>query len=119
MKINQLIDDITQDITTDPRDLYFNLEDQDFQYYQASRMKGSPLWWRVVDCFNGVEINVFEIAQQQAQDNGRAFKLARHEVSIKQATHWLYAALMWSRYTAQTDQRLENDVSLLTNIWML
>ncbi|KAA3658654.1 MAG: hypothetical protein DWQ04_24460 [Chloroflexi bacterium] len=35
------------------------------------------------------------------------------EASIKQATHWLYAALMWSRYTAQTDQRLERDLSLI------
>lgn len=33
--------------------------------------------------------------------------------NIKQATHWLYASLMWSRYTAQTDQRLEQDVSLV------
>ncbi len=45
--------------------------------------------------------------------------LARHQArfpddnNIKQATHWLYAALMWSRYTAQTDQRLEQDVSLV------
>lgn len=35
------------------------------------------------------------------------------QASLKQAIHWLYAALMWSRYTAQTDQRLEQDVSLV------
>lgn len=45
--------------------------------------------------------------------------LARHHArfpddnSIKQSMHWLYAALMWSRYTAQTDQRLEQDISLV------
>ena len=34
------------------------------------------------------------------------------DASIKHAVHWLYAALMWARYTAQTDQRLETDVTL-------
>ena len=66
-----------RDITTDPRDLYFHLEDADFQYYQASRMKGNLLWWRVVDCFSSAEINVFEIAKQQAQSDQDAFKLAQ------------------------------------------
>lgn len=36
--------------------------------------------------------------------NGRA---------LKPAQNWLYAALMWARYTAQTDQRLEADVQLV------
>ena len=35
------------------------------------------------------------------------------ERSIRHATNWLYAALMWARYTAQTDQRLEADVQLM------
>jgi len=33
--------------------------------------------------------------------------------SIKHAINWLYSALMWARYTSQTDQRLETDVSLI------
>ena len=33
------------------------------------------------------------------------------EKAIRRASNWLYAALMWARYTAQTDQRLEADVS--------
>jgi hypothetical protein len=33
--------------------------------------------------------------------------------ALKHAQHWLYAALMWARYTAQTDQRLEADVQLV------
>jgi hypothetical protein len=264
-----------KDITTDPRDLYFHLYDGDFQYYQASRMRGNPLWCRVVDCFDmESKVKVFDLARQQAENgddisdlaerysdhltrlrqvaaidlpvqtvpvhatvdesidifdrvNSRGTKLtdadlalthvtgkwpqarremkakigdlstrnfyfgltfmtraltgvvtkralfehihkppkdellegwekltkildylvtvlpsraqihstedvnttnafiplvvylAQHdahfpdEVSIKQATHWLYAALLWSRYTAQTDQRLEHDVSLV------
>jgi hypothetical protein len=35
------------------------------------------------------------------------------EQAKKRATHWLYAAHTWSRYTAQTNQRLEHDVSLV------
>ena len=33
--------------------------------------------------------------------------------SLRNAQNWLYAALMWARYTAQTDQRLEADVQLV------
>lgn len=33
--------------------------------------------------------------------------------SMKNAIHWLYAAHMWARYTSQTDQRLEHDVSIV------
>ncbi len=33
--------------------------------------------------------------------------------TLNQAVHWLYVAHIWSRYTAQTDQRLEHDVSLV------
>jgi hypothetical protein len=36
-----------------------------------------------------------------------------NEPSVKHAVNWLYAALMWARYTSQTDQRLEADVSLV------
>ncbi len=31
----------------------------------------------------------------------------------KNAIHWLYAGHTWARYTAQTDQRLEHDVSIV------
>ena len=36
-----------------------------------------------------------------------------NEKALKNAQNWLYAALMWARYTAQTDQRLEADVQLV------
>jgi len=67
------------DITMDPRDLYYNLETGELQYYQASKMQGNPLWRRVVDCFcNPDGINVFEIARQLApEDERRAFELAQ------------------------------------------
>ncbi|HQE92156.1 MAG TPA: DUF262 domain-containing protein [Anaerolineae bacterium] len=70
----------SKDITTDPRDLYFNLDDGDFQYYQASRMQGNSLWRSVVECFAGTEINVFQIAKQQATDDAQAFANAQRYI---------------------------------------
>lgn len=65
------------EIQNDPRELYFNIEDGDFQYYLQSRMKDNPVWHRVVDCFTNREINVFEIAQRQVESGDEAFQLAR------------------------------------------
>lgn len=65
------------DIKNDPRELYFNIEDGDFQYYLPSRMKDKPIWYRVVDCFTKRDINVFEIAQGQVELGGEAFRLAQ------------------------------------------
>src|SRR5262245_28415181 len=65
------------DIETDPRDLFYNLQNGDFQYYQASRMKGNPLWHRVIDCFTNASINVFSLAQQETTDQQEAFSLAQ------------------------------------------
>ena len=66
-----------EDIQTDPRNLYYHLGTGDFQYYQSSRMKGNPLWWSVVECFDNPNINVFEIAQQEAASESDAFQLAQ------------------------------------------
>lgn len=66
-----------RDIQTDPRNLYYNLDTGEFQYYQSSRMRGNPLWWSVVECFNNPDIDVFKIAQQQAAASEEAFPLAR------------------------------------------
>ena len=65
------------DIINDPRDLYFNLANGDFQYYQTSRMKNDPVWHGVVDCFQKSDINVFEIASKQTKDSREAFDLAQ------------------------------------------
>jgi hypothetical protein len=40
-------------------------------------MKDNPLWHCVVDCFSAAEINVFEIAKQQTEDDSQAFKFAQ------------------------------------------
>ena len=42
--------------------------------------------------------------------NGGTF---RDEKNMQHALHWLYAAQIWARYTAQTDQRLEHDLSIV------
>lgn len=36
-----------------------------------------------------------------------------NQKSILHAVNWLYSALIWARYTAQTDQRLEADLSII------
>lgn len=36
------------------------------------------------------------------------------EKAMSKAIYWLYAAQMWARYTSQTDQRLEHDLSIVT-----
>jgi hypothetical protein len=64
------------DIENDPRDLYFNLSTGEFQYYQVSKMKGDPVWQRVVDCFKQKDINVFEIAKGSTDSESGAFELA-------------------------------------------
>jgi len=66
-----------QEISVDPRDLYFNLETGDFQYYQASRMRGNSLWHSVVNCFNAKSLNVFELAKNQEEDPEKILKLAQ------------------------------------------
>lgn len=53
-----------EDITTDPRDLFYNIDTGEFQYYLASIMANDPLWVKVIDCFDDhVNIDVFKIAQ--------------------------------------------------------
>ena len=66
-----------EDIETEIRDLYFNLEDRDFQYFQPVRMRDNPRWVKVVDCLNGSAVDVFKIAQQIGGDSGDAFHIAQ------------------------------------------
>jgi len=66
-----------KDIHMDPRDLYYNIETTELQYYQASKMQNNPLWHRVVDCFTGPEVNVFEIARKLASGDQQAFEMAQ------------------------------------------
>ena len=67
------------EIENDPRNLYVNLRDLDFQYYQSSRMSGDSYWQRVIDCFdvNG-SIKPIQIGLEKAEADGRdAMELAQ------------------------------------------
>jgi hypothetical protein len=39
-----------------------------------------------------------------------------NEKAMSNAIYWLYSAQMWARYTSQTDQRLEHDLSIVTRV---
>lgn len=65
------------DIKTDPRNLYFDLETGDFQYYQATRMRNNPTWIAVTDCFTSSLINPFELAKQKLVTGQDPFELAQ------------------------------------------
>jgi len=66
-----------EDIVEDPRNLYFDLESGDFQYYQAGRMQGNPTWIAVAKCFTDHDINLFEIAESKTKEKAEQFKLAQ------------------------------------------
>ena len=65
------------DIKNDPRNLYFDLESGDFQYYQASKMEKNPRWVSVTDCLTRKDINPFSIAQACIDDEPQHFSLAQ------------------------------------------
>jgi hypothetical protein len=68
---------LDKDIHEDPRNLYFDISTGDFQYYQSTRMRNNPLWWRVMDCFDNGQINVFEIAANQSSEEKQTLDLAQ------------------------------------------
>ena len=65
------------EIQNDPRNLYFNLDTAEFQFYQSSRMAGDPFWRNVIDCFKDSEIDIFWIADQISEDSGEKNLIAR------------------------------------------
>lgn len=62
------------EIQTDPRDLHFNLQTGEFQYYLPSLMKKDVRWVRVVECFSDEGVDVVEIADQVSQETAKPFK---------------------------------------------
>lgn len=56
-----------KDLLNDPRHLYYNLKDGEFQYFMKSKMEGNPLWQRVVDCFDIEKINALDIADEYVE----------------------------------------------------
>ncbi len=66
------------EIENDPRDLYYNISDRDFQYYQGAKMQNNPLWISVVDCFNNGNIPTIKIAiDMSGGDQNLALQLAQ------------------------------------------
>jgi hypothetical protein len=56
------------EIKNDPRNLYFNLENGEFLYYQPALMRNNPIWVAVTDCFsNSKKIDIFKIAKEKSQ----------------------------------------------------
>jgi len=61
---------IEDDISANPRHLYFNLKTAEFQYYKPKSMADNPFWIAVVDCFNPEkEINPAEIVGERININ--------------------------------------------------
>lgn len=67
----------SDEIKNDPRDLYFNLEEGDFQYFSPSRMDSAPQWVAVTECFTKPDINPFQIAEQRAEPDTDKFAVAQ------------------------------------------
>lgn len=65
-----------EDIKNDPRDLYFDVDGADFQYFQHILMSKNPSWVPVVDCFSEGKVNPFAIAKQKAGTDGDPGALA-------------------------------------------
>ena len=68
---------VEADIKNDPRNLYFDLETGDFQYYQKLRMEKNPSWIPVTDCFCRTDINPFAIAEQKVEEKEKQFEVAQ------------------------------------------
>ncbi len=66
-----------KDIKCDPRNLYFDLLNGEFQYYQKQRMAGSAVWMAITDCFINENVNPFEIAKKLTQEEVEAFQIAQ------------------------------------------
>ncbi len=67
----------SEDINADMRDLHFNVDDGDFQYFQPVRMRDNPRWVRVVDCFSQDSVDVYSIVQKIVGNDANAFQIAR------------------------------------------
>jgi uncharacterized protein with ParB-like and HNH nuclease domain len=66
-----------EDIQNDPRDLYFDLDTGELQYFQVARMRHNPNWVQVTQCFEEPQgVNAMEIARGKASTPELAFELA-------------------------------------------
>jgi len=68
---------VDADIKNDPRNLYFDLQTGDFQYFLSTKMKNAPNWIAVTECFTRSDINPFAIAKALASEEGQQFGIAQ------------------------------------------
>ena len=99
------------DPTKDPRDLYYNLDSGDLQYYSQLRMRDNPLWVRVVDAFTGKQINVFEVARRASPGDAEAFQLAQRYTDNLTALRNVEKAAIPTQ-TVPTHASLENAITI-------
>lgn len=69
-----------------------------------------PKWAHVHSSDDLNTANVLVPAVAYLSQHGGTFK---SEKSLRQFIRWLYAASAWARYSGQTDQRLDHDVSIV------
>jgi len=62
------------DIKNDPRHLYFNLRTGEFQYYMKSKMSNTPLWQKVIDCFDLKKVDAIDIADECCKNSEEDYK---------------------------------------------
>jgi hypothetical protein len=53
----------------DPRNLYYNIENQDLKYYKQIEMENNPYWVRVCDCFKTNKVSIPEIINEIDHEN--------------------------------------------------
>lgn len=57
------------DIINDPRHLYFNLLNGDFQFYLRNKMESNPLWQSLIECFDESKVDPFDITEAYVAAN--------------------------------------------------
>jgi hypothetical protein len=60
------------DITHDPRDLYFNLKTEEFRYYQKQLMEANPQWQKVTACLSPNGIDAYDVIDQMDVEDERS-----------------------------------------------
>ena len=65
------------EITQDPRNLYFNVEAGEFSYYSKQKMEGNPSWKKVIDCFNQ-DFNAFTLVEEMdIEDSSERLRIGK------------------------------------------
>jgi len=98
-----------KDITHDPRNLYFNIITEHFQYYQKSIMKGIPSWNSVIWYYNANEADINKIDE----------KIEKRRMLNYSGTIWrvytiLKARILDHEYPIQTIPEKANELEAIT-----